>query len=75
MGGARSFFEITYILGLHLSYVTTIEPSNLVQCQLCFDKIDPAQREYHLKEVHKVSAAAIDDSKPLTHWFRPAAAT
>lgn len=51
----------------------TVEPSNLVQCQLCFDNIELAQREYHLKEVHKISAAAIDDNKPLTHWFKSVA--
>lgn len=54
--------------------MTTAEPGNLVQCQLCFDNIEPAQCEYHLKEVHKISATAIDNNKPLTHWFRPAAA-
>lgn len=53
--------------------MTAAEPNNLIQCQLCFENIDPAKREYHLKEVHKISVAAIDDSKPLTHWFRPAA--
>jgi hypothetical protein len=52
--------------------MTTTEPT-LVQCQLCFDNINPAQREYHLKEIHKVSAAAIDNNRPLTHWFKPAA--
>jgi len=30
-------------------------------------------REHHLKEIHKVSEAAIDDNKPLTHWFRSVA--
>jgi hypothetical protein len=54
--------------------MTTVEPGNMVQCQLCFDNIDPAQREHHLREVHRVSAAAIDNIKPLTHWFKPAAA-
>ncbi|HJS68390.1 MAG TPA: hypothetical protein VJ730_03130 [Nitrososphaera sp.] len=53
--------------------MTTTEQGNLVQCQLCFDNIDPAKREYHLKEIHKVSAAAIDNNRPLTHWFKPAA--
>jgi hypothetical protein len=48
------------------------EQSSTVQCQLCFDIIDPAQREYHLKEVHKIAAAAIENIRPLTHWFRPA---
>jgi hypothetical protein len=51
--------------------MTATEPNPLVRCQLCFEDIDPALREHHLKEVHKVSAAAIDDNKPLTHWFRP----
>ena len=54
--------------------MTTTEPKPLVKCQLCFEDIDQALREHHLKEVHKISAAAIDDNKPLTHWFRPATA-
>ncbi|HEY3094592.1 MAG TPA: hypothetical protein VGJ42_02415 [Nitrososphaera sp.] len=40
---------------------------------MCFENIDPALRGHHLKEVHKISPAAIDNKKPLTHWFRPAA--
>jgi len=53
--------------------MTPTEPASMVKCQLCFEDIDPALREHHLKEVHKVSMAAIGDNKPLTHWFRPAA--
>lgn len=53
--------------------MTTTESKPMVQCQLCFDQIDPAQREYHLKEIHRVSLAAIDNDKPLTHWFKPVA--
>jgi hypothetical protein len=53
--------------------MTTTEPNPLIKCQLCFEDIDPAKREHHLKEVHRISAAAIDNNKPLTHWFRPAA--
>jgi hypothetical protein len=53
--------------------MTTTESNPLAKCQLCFENIDPALREYHLKEVHKESASAIDNNKPLTYWFRPAA--
>ncbi|HEV8404479.1 MAG TPA: hypothetical protein VGQ13_01105 [Nitrososphaera sp.] len=53
--------------------MTIVDPNALVKCQLCFSDIEPALREHHLKEVHKISAAAIDNNKPLTHWFRPAA--
>jgi hypothetical protein len=57
---------------MYLICVTAAEQGSMVQCQLCFDKIDPAQTEHHLKEVHRIAAAAIDNIKPLTHWFRPA---
>jgi hypothetical protein len=50
------------------------ESAGMVQCQLCFEKMDPARSEHHLKEVHRIAAAAIDNLKPLTHWFRPAEA-
>jgi hypothetical protein len=50
--------------------MTVHEPKPLVKCQLCFEDVEPALREHHLKEVHKISAAAIGDSKPLTHWFK-----
>jgi hypothetical protein len=52
--------------------MTATESKPLVQCQLCFADIEPTQREYHLKEVHRISAAAMDNNKPLTHWFKPA---
>jgi hypothetical protein len=55
--------------------MTATESRPLVKCQLCFEDIDSSLREHHLKEVHKVSAVAIDDNKPLTHWFRPATST
>ncbi len=53
--------------------MTITEPNPLVKCQLCFADIEPVLREHHLKEIHKVSEAAIDDNKPLTHWFRSVA--
>jgi hypothetical protein len=72
---ARYFFQaITYIASLRLvEWQMTAEPKPLVQCQLCFVQIEQTQREYHLKEVHKVSAAAIGNNRPLTHWFKPVA--